>query len=801
MSEKEQPGTNETPPIEKMSVFKKFPPQFWLVIVFEFFERGSYYGMMSVLAVYLTDILGFAKAGVGIITGTIQPILYFLPIISGALADRFGYRRLLTIAFTLLGAGYFLTSQMTSYTAVFLALGLLALGAGTFKPIISGSIARMTTKENSTLGFGIFYWTINLGAFLFPLILVPLLKNNIGWNWVLIASALGTGAMLIPTLLFFKEPPKPEAKNQKAFNLIRTVANAFEIIYSPLILLHNQIRQSKSRAAFIYLALALLLILAVCNYHTVPPAEEKLNAYVVMHDQTQILITIDRNVMSAVNYRLKDQLVEKIGDTNLILESRSRGNRRDFFEPVARDGQDVPLVLFSTNLDSIYNLLAAQLANIVPVSRGRLDSVLYRLENKLNNRILLTIYKPESFANFQLELRQTLNQYPELADVTDEMLANWLRLAEKPATLRLAIADVESFKIETSAIDVVALTVNPKVEIDRVKSHIVTELRNNPQFARYTESQLGKLVATTSQRAFFFLFVMLLAISALLIIRIQPGFTAGGTSRKILYLFAFALGMGLVIWLLPGLSTFGRIISSIIYFTVFSLFLIDFSDAPKFSDHFKFLSMIFIYSGFWILYFQMFGSVLWYVKAYVDASSLNSFINNLLGALGIHINWFFDVEHVTVINAGTIILLQLLVSNIVKNTKALPTMITGFLLATVGMTILAISTGIWVFMIGIIFFSIGEMTAHPKFISYVGQTAPRDRVALYMGYIFLYGVLGSSIGSVLGARMYVHFVDQLHQPKVLWLLFSGIGVLTIVGLLLYNKFFALETPAEKTNPA
>jgi len=212
MSEKEQPGTNETPPIEKMSVFKKFPPQFWLVIVFEFFERGSYYGMMSVLAVYLTDILGFAKAGVGIITGTIQPILYFLPIISGALADRFGYRRLLTIAFTLLGTGYFLTSQMTSYTAVFLALGLLALGAGTFKPIISGSIARMTTKENSTLGFGIFYWTINLGAFLFPLILVPLLKNNIGWNWVIIASALGTGAMLIPTLLFFKEPPKPEAK-------------------------------------------------------------------------------------------------------------------------------------------------------------------------------------------------------------------------------------------------------------------------------------------------------------------------------------------------------------------------------------------------------------------------------------------------------------------------------------------------------------------------------------------------------------------------------------------------------------
>jgi dipeptide/tripeptide permease len=204
---------------KKSSVLKSFPNQFWLVILFEFFERGSYCGMMSVLAVYLTDILGFAQASVGILTGTIQPMLYFLPIISGALADRFGYRKLLTVAFALLGGGYFLSSQMTGYTAIFLSLCVMPLGAGTFKPIISGSIARMTTKKNSTLGFGIYYWSINLGAFLFPLILIPYLKNNIGWNWVIMASALGTGAMLLPTLFFFKEPPRPEVRRQ--FNLFK----------------------------------------------------------------------------------------------------------------------------------------------------------------------------------------------------------------------------------------------------------------------------------------------------------------------------------------------------------------------------------------------------------------------------------------------------------------------------------------------------------------------------------------------------------------------------------------------------
>ena len=90
--------SNSNPP--KVS---PFPYQFWVVVVFEFFERGAYYGMMSFLSVYFTDQLMFSKESVGVIKATIQPILYFLPIVAGALADRFGYRRTLMVAFSLLG--------------------------------------------------------------------------------------------------------------------------------------------------------------------------------------------------------------------------------------------------------------------------------------------------------------------------------------------------------------------------------------------------------------------------------------------------------------------------------------------------------------------------------------------------------------------------------------------------------------------------------------------------------------------------------------------------------------------------
>jgi dipeptide/tripeptide permease len=266
---------------------------------------------------------------------------------------------------------------------------------------------------------------------------------------------------------------------------------------------------------------------------------------------------------------------------------------------------------------------------------------------------------------------------------------------------------------------------------------------------------------------------------------------AGGDSSTSYSLPFFVVSaLGLILWFIPGLTILGRIVSFIIYISITSLFIIDKSDADKFKDHAKFLLMIFLYSGFWILYFQMFDSVLWYVQAYVDAESLNIAINKFLGVFGLHINWFFDVEHVTVINAGTIILLQLLISNIVKTKKALPTMITGIGIGTVGMAILAISTDIWIFLIGIVLFSVGEMTAHPKFISYIGLTAPPDKKAMYMGYLFLYGVFGSSIGGIMGARLYVHFVDGLNQPKTLWLVFSCIGVATILALLLYNRFLA-----------
>lgn len=746
MSKDEHVATDQ--PDKKTEKRSKFHPLFWLVIIFEFFERGSYYGMMSVLSVYMTEHLHFAKTDVGLIKSTIQPLLYFLPILSGALADRFGYRRTLMIAFALLGGGYFLTSQSTGYATVFLSLVVMAVGAGTFKPVISGSIARCTDETNATLGFGIFYWTINLGAFLFPLFLVPFLKNNIGWRWVIIAAAIGTGAMLLPTLLFFREPPKPpeteKQKNKPKSTLVQTLANAFEIIYSPVVLLNSAMRRSGLAAMVIGLGLAGVTGYGVYRYAQPGTDNHTLSARRLKLGNTQVQVSVRRDLCKADPYSLAWS--SKPGEVLLTL------NDPDRF-PKYRD----KLLAELRALHGPGAIRIGQLKDVVTIKE------LYRLYQ---------LHGLESLTAKQLEAVRD--------DAVGMMTVMVVVDRNQP----------EPFRIKRQSKRKFALTLNGPDVAKTHKKAIREALTNQPELATLSQTKLDELVGKARSKDFFFLFVGLLLLGALVVIRVAPRFKkADGLGPRLVWMVLVMGPMLGALWLLPNLSVFARVLCSAIALTLLSLYEINTEDVSRYRDHARFLLMIFLYAGFWVLYFQMFDAVLWYVQAYVDASSLNAAVNTVAGWFGADLKWRFDIEHVTVINAGTIIALQLIISQLVKNTKALPTMIVGICMGTTGMAILAISAGIWVFILGIVIFSVGEMTAHPKFIAYVGQTAPKSRVAMYMGYLFLYGVIGASIGGVLGANLYVEYVDQRNEPRTLWLIFTSIGVATVLGLLLYNRFF------------
>jgi len=421
----------------------------------------------------------------------------------------------------------------------------------------------------------------------------------------------------------------------------------------------------------------------------------------------------------------------------------------------------------------------------------------FSIDKNDTTRINLTLFKPTLMSNFSDDIIKKLQNHAGFEKIDKEILRDWINSSDSKITLNL-VKDNEIepiFTIKKLNDQEFTIYLKDLKNFPEYQNNLMTELHKYPILSGITQNDCYKLYKSSQIRPFFLLFVVALIIVGIFISTITHQTREKKDNKKssntLFFIFILILGAGL--WFLPGLSLLGRIIASVIYVSLTSLFIIDKSNPDKFIDHAKFLLMIFLYAGFWVLYFQMFDSVLWYVQAYVNSSSLNQVVNNFLGFLGINSNWFFDVEHVTVINAGTIILLQILISTLVKNKKALPTMMFGISLGTIGMAILAINTSIWIFVAGITIFSIGEMTAHPKFYSYIGLIAPKDKKAMYMGYVFLYGVFGSSIGGIIGARLYVHFVDTLNQPKTLWLIFASIGIFTILSLALYNKFLKPQT--------
>lgn len=202
--------------MKTLSIIAKFPKTFWIANLMELFERWAYYGMFVVLSIYLTNPvseggLGFSDSQRGIMQAVVTAILYLLPIIGGALADKFGFKKVLLAAFVTLASGYYAMGLFDTYFLVFTSFLIVAVGGALFKPIIVATVSKTTTKETDTIGFGIFYMIVNIGGFLGPFAASRL--RDLSWNYVFIMCAVVI-LFNIVLLLFYKEPPKKEEESK-----------------------------------------------------------------------------------------------------------------------------------------------------------------------------------------------------------------------------------------------------------------------------------------------------------------------------------------------------------------------------------------------------------------------------------------------------------------------------------------------------------------------------------------------------------------------------------------------------------
>ena len=200
-----------------IAVFKKYPVTFWVANIMELFERWAWYGFYIIFALYLTNstdegALGFSQTQKGMIMGIGTAFLYLLPILTGAISDRIGYRKTLFLAYTIYTLVFLLIPMFKTYATVFTIYLMLAIGAALFKPVISATIAKTTDEETSSIGFGIFYMMVNIGAFIGPFVTGFVRKYS--WDYVFYSSAAVIAVNFILVAFFYKEPIKKESTKQ-----------------------------------------------------------------------------------------------------------------------------------------------------------------------------------------------------------------------------------------------------------------------------------------------------------------------------------------------------------------------------------------------------------------------------------------------------------------------------------------------------------------------------------------------------------------------------------------------------------
>jgi dipeptide/tripeptide permease len=213
----------------------------------ELFERLAYYGQATVLSIFLRDHLHFNEFQVGELSSVFGGLIYLLPIFAGTLADKFGFRRAFSIAFFVLAIGYFLIgstgmeffrgiySGLPLFWVLVLILVLTAAGGSFIKPSVLGTVAVTSKPETKSLGYAVYYWLVNVGAAIGPVIAFSV-RSTYGIQYVYIVSSVSCCLMFFVNLMFYKEVKTQtgaaaESLGIKMKNLIFVLGNAKFMIF------------------------------------------------------------------------------------------------------------------------------------------------------------------------------------------------------------------------------------------------------------------------------------------------------------------------------------------------------------------------------------------------------------------------------------------------------------------------------------------------------------------------------------------------------------------------------------------
>lgn len=186
-------------------MWKNHPKALPFLFLSEMWERFGYYLMIGIFTLYLKDVeAGFAmtEKEASDLYGTFIALVFLTPFIGGLVADRyFGYKKSIVVGGLMMGAGYFMMG-FHSLLMLYLAMTLVIVGNGFFKPNISTLLGNFYSedryKDKKDEGYNIFYMGINVGAFICNFFGAAF-KILFGWKYAFMAAGVG---MFIGVVVF-----------------------------------------------------------------------------------------------------------------------------------------------------------------------------------------------------------------------------------------------------------------------------------------------------------------------------------------------------------------------------------------------------------------------------------------------------------------------------------------------------------------------------------------------------------------------------------------------------------------------
>ncbi|HEY8511084.1 MAG TPA: MFS transporter [Cyclobacteriaceae bacterium] len=202
-----------------------------------------------------------------------------------------------------------------------------------------------------------------------------------------------------------------------------------------------------------------------------------------------------------------------------------------------------------------------------------------------------------------------------------------------------------------------------------------------------------------------------------------------------------------------------------------------FRDMLMVFTNFRFISFLIIFSGFWIMFWQIFF---------------------LLPLYTLDVLHYEHFEILETIDAWAIILLTVPVTVLTRKFKPIVSITGGLILASISWVVVGAGGTVAFTVVGIAIYALGESLQSPRFYEYVASLAPPEQTGTFMGFAFLPVAIGAFAGGIFADFLRTTYMST--NPRLMWFLVAGVGAVAVTLMILYNMFLAPRRPVEVVQP-